>query len=337
LIDRTKKLKHHAFYAAAVEEVISNYEKGTLQSDVLAELVERANKELKVNGILSRDYIEGLETRIKRRELWAEDHKFPLLLIDPLDTKIRAIGRGHLGMFLAPFASGKGFALIHITVAYALQGLKVLHISLEDPADEVEDRLDAALTGLPKSKLFRLPNRLRKRFRKVKRLMRGRIKLIDGIEGGFTVSRIERIWEEEKQNGFIADAIVIDYDDELECEKQFKGESARRMEYGEIYKRLRRLAAKLNVIVWTAGQATRDAEGKKVISGKLAAEDISKIRKCFLVIGIGSMPESETLKYLFVARHRLDRSRFGVTIASNFAQGLFYDREETMCLPPSKR
>ena len=48
---------------------------------------------------------------------------------------------------------------------YALQGLKVWHITLEDPLEEVEDRIDANLSGLPKARLRELPNRLKKRFR----------------------------------------------------------------------------------------------------------------------------------------------------------------------------
>lgn len=327
---KVRRLKRDSFYNNAVEEVISAHEQGSLDAATLLNLVERANKELAVSEITSRNYAGQLEKRIIRRKMWSEEHKFPLLMIDPLDEKIRAIGRGHLGLFLAPFASGKGFALLHVAVAYALQGLKVLHISLEDPPDEVEDRLDSALTGLPKNKLFKLPNKLRKRFKRAKKLVSNRIRLIDGTEGGWTVSKIERAWEIERQNGFVADAIIIDYDDEIDCEKQFKGESARRMEFHEVYRQLRRTAAKLDVIMWTAAQGTRDSEGKKVITGKQAAEDISKIRKVFLAIGIGSVPDTDHVKYLFVMRHRLDRSRFGVEICSNFGESLFYDRDATM-------
>jgi hypothetical protein len=176
------------------------------------------------------------------------------------------------------------------------------------------------------NRLAALPNKLKKRFERVKEAMRGRIRLVDGTQGGWTVTKVTKLWEDLKQTGFTADAIVIDYDDEIECERTFKEENARRFEFAEIYRRLRRMAANLNVIVWTAAQGRRDSEGKRVITGKDAAEDISKLRKVFLGLGIGSDPDDERVKHLFVMRHKTDRSRFGVDIVSNFDHALFYDR-----------
>lgn len=336
LEDRLAGLKHSSFYERAIEDIIAAHEQHKLGAETLSEIVDRAQKELHSNGFRSSAYFDELEHRIDRRK-FVNGKRFPLLLIEPLDEKIKAIGRKHLGMFLASYASGKGLALLHVAVAYAMQGLNVLHITLEDPMEEVENRLDAALTGIPMNRLADLPNRLKKRFKKIKAQMRGRIQIVDGTDSNMTVSMVERIWEQKRQKGFTADVIIIDYDDELECEKPFKGESARRFEFAEIYKRLRRLAAKLDVIVWTAAQGTRGAEGKKIVTGKDAAEDISKCRKAFLAIGIGSDPEIENLKHLYVIRHRLDRSRFAVKIMSDYSSGIFYDREATVAMRRAER
>ena len=338
LIDRVKSLKKATFYDTALDEMLTAQDKGELDSELLASLVERANRELSADQIISTDYFneDELKKRIERRELW-HDNKYPLFLIPELDNKIKGIGRGHLGMFVAPPNAGKGPALLHMDVAYAIQGLNVLHITLEDPKEEVENRLDAILTGIPLNKLRVLPNRLKKRWRRASRRMHGRIKIIDGTDGGWTITMVERAWENEKRNGFTADAITIDYDDELECEKQFKGESARRFEFAEIYRRLRRLAAKLDVIVWTAAQGTKATEGKKVITMKDVAEDFSKVRKAFLAIGIGADPKVANLKFLNVMRHRLDRSRFGVEVMSNFEAAIFYDVEASEAYRKAKQ
>lgn len=330
LVDRAKKLKKDRFYRDAVEEIISAHEEGNLTTTVLAELVDKAAKQLHDTGDASRDYLSGLDARIARRKMWDVRHKYPRLLIDPIDAKICAIGRGHLGIFLAPFASGKGMALLHVATAYALQGLKVLVITLEDPIDEVENRLDAQLTGIAMAKLRSLPKTLRRLYAIKRKQMHGNIKIIDGTEGGWTVERIERAWVREAQNNFVADAIIVDYDDELEPSRQHKGESARRMEFADMYRAMRKLAAKLNVIFWTAAQGTRGAEGKRILTGKDVAEDVSKVRKAFLAIGIGVDPEDRDKKYLYVIRHRLDRSRFGVEIFSDFGSAIFYDRERTL-------
>jgi len=330
LEDRVKALKRNTFYEKTLDDIITAHEKNEFTVDMLRDIIEKAAIELNTGRIVPRDYFAELENRITRRDHWDELKKYPVLMIDPLDEKVRAIGRGHIGLLLAPYSSGKGLALAYITTAYAMQGLKVLFITLEDPLDQVEDRLDASLTGLPVSRLQQLPNRLRKRFRRIKKQMRGRIKLVDGTEGGWTITQVEKLWEQERQAGFTADVIVIDYDDEIECEKSFKGESARRHEFAEIYRRMRRMAAKLDIILWTAAQASRPAEGKRIVTGKDTAEDISKVRKVTFAIGIGGDNQTENMKTLYVIRHRLDRSRFAVDIMTNFRSALFYDREATL-------
>ncbi len=329
LEDRVKKLKEHTFYENAIEEIIQAYEEKKLDSTVLADLVDRAHHELKNGKIVSTEYLAELEKRIERRKNVNEDAMYPRLMIDPLDRQIHAIGRGQIAMFLAPPASGKGLALVHLDIAYASQGYNVLHITLEDPKSLVEDRLDANIAKLTLNKLGKMPIKLRTKFELKRKLLHGRIRIIDGTEEGWTVTQIEKAWEQERQKGFVADVIVVDYDDELICEKTFKGESGRRFEFAEIYRRMRRLAAKLNVIFWTAAQTGKQAEKKRVITGKDVAEDYSKIRKVFMAIGIGSDPKETGAIYLHVLRHRHDKSKFTVKIMSDFSRGIFYDVEAT--------
>lgn len=331
LKDKLKRLKYVSFYEHAVDEIIEAHDKDELDAQYLAELVEKAKRELGDKMLASRDYFDpkGLEMRIIRRSK-VETTRAPKLLIDQLDKKVRMVSRGHLGLFLAPYASGKGHALLHVARAYAMQGLNVLFFTLEDPIDEVENRLDASIAGLPKNRLSELPNKLKKRFRRAQKMIRGRINLVDATEGGWTVTRFRQAWEEHRQQGFIADAVIIDYDDEIEPEEKYKGDSAPRMRTADVYRRLRKMAASLNIIVWTAAQATRAAENKPLLTGRDVAEDIGKIRKASLGIGIGGTNDEPNIKWLSVLRHRLDRSRFAVEIRSDFSRGLFYDRDATL-------
>ena len=330
LIAHVKELKKSSFYTEAVEEVITAHEKGELSADVMAGIVERAHKELHTSASIAHDFFSEAELnkRIERRAN-LDDVRYPLLLIQPLDSKIQIIGRGQLAIWIAPPSGGKGLALLHTACAYALQGLRVLFLTLEDPLELVENRLDASLTGLPLAKLRLLPKRLRRRFHKAQKQVHGKLHIVNGTDGGWSVSRIERLWEQEKQNGFIADAVIIDYDDEIECEKAFKGESARRFEFAEIYRRLRRFAGRTNAIVWTAAQTTKGAVGRRIITSRDTAEDFSKIRKVFLAITIGKDPEEDNVRTLYLAKHRMDRMGFAVEIVSNYDSAIFYDAEAT--------
>lgn len=331
LVDRVHTLKRVRFNDEAIEEIIGLHENGELTGESFQAVVARAQIELAHEGVVASNILSNvaLQKRIVRR-LAGDNAKYPLLLIHALDEKIRAIGRGQLGLFLAPYKGGKGLALIHVAIAYALQGLNVVLITLEDPLDVIEDRFDSAITGIPMNKLNRMPKKLKRKFRRMRELIRGRIKVIDGTEGGWTVPRVEKAWEQLRQEGFTADSVIVDYDDEIVCDKQFKGESGRRMEFAHIYRQMRQAAARLDVIWWTAAQATRKAEGKRIITGADVAEDISKIRKAFLAISIGRDPDEENVRFLYVVAHKLDRSRFGVDIVSDFDSAIFYDPEATL-------
>lgn len=325
LEERVKRLKRLTFYENAVNEILTAQEKGELTADILSNLVHRAGVELSSNGHVSSYYTTELEKRIERRRR-AALKKWPLYMIAPLDKRIKGLGRGRLGLVMAPPKGGKGLMLVWLTGALALQGFNVLHLTLEDPIALVEDRLDASLTGLPLNKLNALPNKLRRKFGDIKSKISSHIRIIENLESNLTVPDVERLWEHERKNGFIADAIVIDYDEFIQPTKANK---EKRFEIEDIYTRLKELAAKLNVILWTAGQTTRNAEDARVIKGKHTAESYTKIRRCFIALGIGSDSKDKKLKYLNVMVARESEGDILIPIMSDFASALIYDTEAT--------
>ncbi len=328
LEERVKKLKHHAFFEKAVDEILTANEKGELGASLLADIFTRANRELVSNGHVSSNYFDDLEARIERRSKTGQ--RIPMFLIDPLDKKIRGLGRGRLGFWLAPPGGGKGLSLCHMTTSYALQGYNALHITLEDPIELVEDRLDASMSGLPLHKLDKLPNHLRKRFDHLRQEVRGRIKIVEHLDGAWSVADMERLIDYERQRGFIPDALIIDYDEFIAPSHKYKGDSARRFEIQDTYTELKQLAAKLDLFVWTAAQTRKEAESKMIITGKDTAESYSKIRRAFIALGIGRDPNIENLHHIFVMKNRTDRMLISAKIMSDFSYALLYDAEATL-------
>jgi hypothetical protein len=321
---RSKKMKD------SIEELITKQEEGKLDNAtfvrICKEVTEWSGKTKK--QITSYLEPEALEHRIARRKVSIKN-KRPLLFLEGFDSKSTAIGRGDLGLILAPYKKGKSLALAHISDAYAKQNLKVLYITLEDPKDEVEDRMDAATAYLPINRLNELPNKLRKRFKKFSKRINGQIRIVDCTEDSVTVADIEEIWERLRDQGWCPDAVIIDYDDELRASKAFKGESARRYEFADIYRDLRKFAARRSIFLWTACQSRKVPDNTKIMSGDKVAEDVSKIRKATLVLGIGQGESHLDARYIFVAAAKRGPSHFGFEIMSNPANGLFYDSELT--------
>ena len=318
--------KKERMKAQSIQALIELHEQGKLTDERWLEQCYSAIEKFGNLGYEASDYFEGLEKRIAKRRIVGR-RRFPFLMIDPLDELIRAIGRKHLGLWLAYLKRGKSIALNHTSLAYVLQGLNVLHFTLEDPLDEVENRYDAAIAALPTKRLNDMPNKLRIRFGRFQRLLRSRLKIIDGTDGDMSVVRMEEIWERERNRGFSADVVIVDYDDEI---KPPKKQPERRFEFADIYRALRRFAAQKQVIVWTAAQTGRQTENSKVITAAATAEDISKIRKATLAIGIGKGDWGDNSRYLYVAAHKFDKMRVGCHIMGDFDSGVFYDRNETL-------
>lgn len=327
LIDRVVQWKTQALMTKAIESLIEYQSSGELDTAKFLEISREAvSIEQKILP-LERDFFEYLEDRIERRESRIAD-RYPVFMIEPLDAQVRAIARGHLGCVLAPYKRGKSLFLIHLTTAYVLQRLNVLYITLEDPKADVEDRFDASIAGLPVREIADFPKTLRNRFARFKRFASGRLKVYDGTETGMSVVQIEQLWERYRENGFTADAVIVDYDDEIVPAHHNKD---RRFEFAEIYRDLRKFAARQDLLVWTAAQSQRGTGEIKTLGGDHLAEDISKARKVMMLLSIGkSNWKDEDAVYLHVAAHKFDRQGVGCDIVGDRKRMLIYDRERTM-------
>jgi len=271
------------------------------------------------------EWTSGVDVRQQRRMV-STYRRTPVLLIDELDAAVKSVGRGELGLWLGPYKMGKSLAMIWTAVAYLWQGLNVLYFTLEDPLNAVEDRFDACVTELPIEDLA-TDKEMEPRFKRFKGALRSRIRIVDGTEGRMSLNKIEQVYERQRILGFQADAIIVDYDDEIQA--PFKRQE-RRHEFADIYRGFRTMVSKFDVIGWLAAQAIRKSENQKVIGGSMVAEDISKIRKVTMAIGIGQGDWGPDSRYLYIAVHRNSKQKIGFTIWSDPEKALFYDRTRTI-------
>lgn len=319
--------KREVLFTQGIDELIGLHGAGDLTQEKFLEIARRAVEFEEGTESLISDYFDGLDLRIERRQLGGGEDRYPVFFIDPLDAIVRGIAKGHIGCVVGPYKRGKSQFLIWLAIAYCLQKLNVLYITLEDPKTDVEDRFDAAVTNLPLKKLNDKPKTLRKRFALFKRIVKGRLKIYDGCDKGMTVKDIEAVYLEEREQGFLADAIVVDYDDEV---RPAKKNPERRHEIAEVYRDMRRVAARRNVLFWTAAQTQRKTEDLKILSGDKLAEDISKARKVSCLITMGQGDWGADSIHLYVAAHKFDKQHIGCTVFTNRDNMLIYDRARTL-------
>ena len=204
--------------------------------------------------------------------------------------------------FLAPMKRGKTFHLLNVCVEAMKNGLKVLFISLEMSQEEITKRAWTSLSGqLPEdkddidypyfaendesSKKWKIEHKkisrkavsisdVEKKQKNMIRMFRGGdIRIISAPAYGWTVEKIDTEIEKMiQQNNYIPDVIAIDYADILAPSD--KGEYRNQLD--GIWKRLRGLAQRRKVVVFTATQSTRDGLSTDV-SAQSIAEDIRKL------------------------------------------------------------
>lgn len=203
----------------------------------------------------------------------------------------------------------------------------------------MEDRLDGSICGFRIAELLSKKWELKRRFQEVMEAMRAKIFLIDATGGGWTIQRMIETVDNLRNRGEIVDVVLIDYDEQVEALGKYTGEHAVRMRSQEVWLDTVRWAARDDIWIWMAAQATvskeRDKE-RRALSGEDTAEDKSKIRKVGIGLGI-SQGNSEmkqqfgdNARWLQVMAHRFGRSRQGWPIISDFDYGIFYDREKSL-------
>lgn len=325
IADKVREFKQQVLKANALDQILELQTAGMLDDEKWSKLTHGAILDVQ-DGTQTVDYFNTLQDRQLRR-MRGQSVRYPFLLIEPFDMMVRAIARGHLGLVMAPWKGRKSLFLLWIALAYCRQGLRVLHYTLEDPLEDVEDRLDAMITEVPIKLLVDKSVVVQKRFPRFKRFVQANLKLHDFTSGGLSIAQIQADIDRYRENKFYPDAVIIDYDDEIMPSKRNK---ERRFEFAEIYRDMRRLAAHNDILVWSAAQTTRDSEGKKIITGSDLAEDVSKARKVSLAIGIGASDWGEKANYLYVAAHKHDHMHVGCNIVGDPERMIFYDHAKTM-------
>jgi len=186
------------------------------------------------------------------------------------------LGRGEMGVVLAPPKRGKSTTLINFGFGAltSVHRYKVAHYSLEMSQDKVSARYDDRLMGdrvaYKKTDMERYVGGLAQRMR---RAVRGQLFVKDYPTRGASVSKIRSHLSLLAARGFHPDLILVDYADIMKPERRL-GEM--RHEQAGIYEDLRQLAGEYNAALWTGSQAGRGALEKDIITIEDFAEAFEK-------------------------------------------------------------
>lgn len=289
---------------------------------------------------------EDFNKRMVQRK--SEDHslrfKIPTM-IDELDEALDGgCESGEYTLWLGASGAGKSQCLIHLGIAAARQGYRVVHFQLEGTKEQCMNRYDAAWTGTlyrdmklggVTSKKMEVTQRI------IKKLKRSDIFVFSFEEfNAATLVDIRRNCKEiEKKYGPIG-MIIIDYLELAEPgDGYFYKPSEERFRQQKLSKAMKMLAMEFNAVLHTATQSNDVSMEERndpefVLSRNNLNEDKGKIRPTdnFITMNFTIDERKQQVMRLYVDKAREHTGNDIIHICNSMAYSRFYDRRRTLSM-----
>ncbi len=227
------------------------------------------------------------------------------------------LGKGELGVFVAPAGIGKSMALVSIAAAAVERGLNVVYYTMELAEGYVGSRFDSYYTNIPSQDLKFHIDEVKDAVGKLK----GNLIIKYYPTKTATVGTLTAHLEKCLMQGFKPDIVLVDYADLLR-ETNVSSNKRHDQALGSIYEDLRGLSGTYGFPVWTASQANRSALEDDIIGAEKIAESYSKVMIADFVV---SLSRKTTDKISGTGRWHVIKNRFGPDSYLNQYKMVFYN------------
>ncbi len=211
---------------------------------------------------------------------------------------------GELGLFIGPTHRGKTRALVNVGVQGLRKGKHIAHVIVADSTvKRIARRYDSVLCNRIYSTIRDRPSILKNALREVYRS--GSKLVIKEYDKISPTPNDVRHWLKEyvEKSERKIDLLILDYIDEMKCERSYKDY---RHESKEVTASLRRLGAEFECPVWTASQGNRASMAKRRVDLDDVAEDINRANKADVVI---TLNQTDDEKEENIVRYHIAKAR----------------------------
>jgi len=204
-------------------------------------------------------------------------------------------------------------------------GKNVLHYTFELSEYAVGLRYDSNLCDIPSNDV---QDRKAEVLKKYENMGLGRLIIKEYPTGSATVITIRNHIEKLMLKGFTPSIIIIDYADIMRSTKTY---DSLRHELKLVYEELRNLAMEMNVAIWTASQANREAANADIVGLENMAEAYGKAMVADLVVSISrkATEKSTNSGRLFIAKNRAGRDGLVFPLCIDTAKSTFEILDES--------
>ena len=263
--------------------------------DEVSKVIDNALK-LGSDNTLGYDYLADFEARFikKARDPVTTGWK------DIDDIAKGGLGKGELGVVVAPTGAGKSMVLVHLGAQALKSGKNVLHYTLELADTVVANRYDSAITGIELKNLAVFKEKIYDEVREIK----GRLIVKEYPTRSASIQTIKNHVEKLKRRNFTPDMIIVDYGDLIRPENSRKDEKRHQLE--TIYEELRGIAQICECPLWTASQTNRSGLNAEVITMESISEAFNKCFVADFIFTVSRTVEDKNTNQgrIFVAKNR---------------------------------
>lgn len=201
------------------------------------------------------------------------------------------LGRGELGVILAPMGVGKSTILTKFANAAYNNDHNVLHIFFEDNEVNIKRKHFTLWSKIVPDEQPSLKEFVAEKVREFTEKSKGSLHLLKLPSHGVTVTEIKNRIRKMISRGFKPDLIVIDYVDCIASEKnnggdEWKGE-------GAIMRQLDSMSVEFNAAIWVATQGNRSSVTSEIVQGDQVGGSIQKLQVAHVVISIAKTLEQK--------------------------------------------
>lgn len=273
---------------------------------------------------IGHDFFEDTEARfIKTRRVTCPTG---LSQIDAPDILNGGLGRAELGVIVAPTGVGKSHFLVQMGAEALRVGKNVIHYTFELSETSVGLRYDSNLCNIPSGDVIDRKDEVLD-FYKQNQL--GRLIIKEYPTGTASVQTLRNHIEKLLLKSFVPSIIIIDYADIMKSSRKF---DSLRHELKLVYEELRNLSMDLNLPIWTASQANREASNADVVGLENMSEAYGKAMVADVVLSISRKPteKADGSGRIFVAKNRAGRDGmlFTMKIDTSMSKFILMDTNE---------
>ena len=261
---------------------------------------------------IGHDYMTDIDARYTEAVRFVQET--PWEVINELTDG--GLGKGELGVMVAPAGIGKSWALMNVGAHLVKQGKTVVHYTLELNEAYVGLRYDSVITGIANQNLKHYQEDIKEQLSKLKGELIIKHYPTKSVSVMGIRAHVEKCIMQDKK----PDVIIVDYADLLRGHGQEK-----RHELEGIYEDLRGMAGEYEIPVWTASQANRSALEEDVIDASKVSESYGKVMVADFVLSLSRKVQD---KLAGTGRWHVIKNRFGpdgITLPSkmNTSNGQF--------------